>query len=185
MRYLARTGFPSPSVLMVEIAMVGSARPMVGRSRSYSSSDMTSHVSRFCRPSYSSLYERSQMSLSFAVRRLCFVRDGSMRLFSPFALTCFAMTFDLARIIRAVSTVRLFFQPSNSFLLVTRDVARVSKSLRGIGLVLADFILPGLKYHVLSPFWWRYPCFGSHIMCGRNRVALAPPQIHGLMGNED
>ena len=68
-RYFARTGFPSPSFFMVEIARVGSARPTVGRSLSYSSSVITSHVSRLRRPSYSSLYERSQISLSVALRR--------------------------------------------------------------------------------------------------------------------
>ena len=108
-----------------------------------------------------------------------------MRLFSPLALTCFAMTFDLARIICTVKTVCLFFQLWKSFLFVRRDVARVSKSLSGIGLVLVDFILPGLKYHDSSVFWWRYPCFGSHIVCGRNNVTLALSQIHGLIGNED
>ena len=108
-----------------------------------------------------------------------------MRLFSPLALTCFAMTLDLARILLAVKTVHLCFQPWKSFLFVTRDVARVSKSLSGIGLVLADFILPGLKYHDSSVFWQKYPCFGSCTVCGRNNVTLALSQIHRLIGNED
>ena len=46
MRYLARTGFPSPSVFIVEKAMVGSAFPTTGRSRLYLLSVMTSQVSR-------------------------------------------------------------------------------------------------------------------------------------------
>ena len=80
------------------------------------------------------------------------MREGASRVLRPLALTCFAMTLDLARIILAVKTVRLFFHPWNSFLFATRDVARVSKSLSGIGFVLADVNLPGLKYHESSLF---------------------------------
>ena len=92
------------------------------------------------------------MSLSFVFRRWCFASDGSTRLERPFAEICFAMTFDFAQITRAVSMVRLFFHPWNSFLFVMRDCASVLKSLRGIVRVLEFFILPGLKYHDLSSF---------------------------------
>ena len=53
-RYLARIGFPSPSRLMVEMAMVGRALPLNGKRRLYSSSLITSHVSRLSNPLYSS-----------------------------------------------------------------------------------------------------------------------------------
>ena len=44
MRYLARTGFPFSSFLMMEIAYVGRALPMVGNKALYSASDICSHV---------------------------------------------------------------------------------------------------------------------------------------------
>ena len=76
-----------------------------------------------------------------------------MRLLNPLALTCFAIMLDLARMTRAVRTVCLFFQPWKSFLFVTRDAARVSKSFSWMGFVLADFIRPGLKDHKPFSCW--------------------------------
>ena len=53
-RYLARMGFPSAFFLMVDIAMLGRALPVIGRRIWYSFSVMYSHVFVYSvRPKYS------------------------------------------------------------------------------------------------------------------------------------
>ena len=50
---------------MVEMAIVGRSFPAFGLSDLYVDSSMTCHVSRPTRPSYSSLYDASQILRSF------------------------------------------------------------------------------------------------------------------------
>lgn len=85
--YLACTGAPEPSYLMVEMAIVGITLPTSGRKAWYSSSVMTSQVSMSTRPSYSALYDASQISWSLIDRRWCLRRVGVVVASSSFAST--------------------------------------------------------------------------------------------------
>ena len=75
--YIARMGFPSASFLMVEIAMMGNALPVIGRRSWYYFSVMYSHVwVSSVRPKYSLRYALSQIDLSFGVIVLWSLREG-------------------------------------------------------------------------------------------------------------
>ena len=87
MRYFAQSGLPSLSRLFVLIAMVGSVRPRDLQRNLYLSSLMSSHISKFCKPLYSSLYYRSHIFLSDGRILWCWFNVGLERFIKSFALT--------------------------------------------------------------------------------------------------
>ena len=71
MRYFARFGFPASSNLIVDMAIVGKARPVLCRNFLYSSYVIVIQDGRSFKPKYSSLYAASQVFLSDDLSSLC------------------------------------------------------------------------------------------------------------------
>ena len=131
--YLHRFGLPSPSYLIMEIAIVGRHLAlMTVLSCLYLSSVTAFHVPSFCRPSYSSLYASSHRALSMAGSLLCFRSDSAFSVVRPCADTCLQHALDIPCNSHAVDASRRFFQPLKSFLFSRRECISCLKCGNGM-----------------------------------------------------